>query len=254
MRTSASRHSTTGVLAAAMTLAVAPGVAAAVDFSGVWERFPPLHTPAPTPDAIFEEGIPMGPTPRFREPYATQYAEYEKKSEAAEASGTQLADSSVRCLPMGTPGMMIAILPLEIVQKRGEVLILAEELGEIRRIYIGDKMPPHDEIAPSYNGYSVAHWEGATLVVQTEGIREDVRYLDMPHSADMKVTERLRLTPKGLLEDQISIDDREFLLEPFRFTFTYKKNLTYKVAEYVCDNNHYDVTGSGVTFHPEPKH
>jgi hypothetical protein len=191
--------------------------------------------------------------PRLKEPYAAQYAAYERKKDAAEASGRPLPDASVECLPMGTPGMMIAILPLEIMQKPAEMLILAEELGEIRRVYIGDKMPPLEQIPPSYHGYSVAHWEGATLVVSTEGIREDVRYMDIPHSADMKVTERLRLTPTGMLEDQITMDDPAYLLQPFRFTFTYKKNLTYKVAEYVCDHNHYDVTGDGVKFNPKPE-
>jgi len=150
--------------------------------------------------------------------------------------------------------MMTAVLPLEIVQKRNELLILAEELAEIRRIYINEKMPPAEEIPPSYHGYSVAHWEGATLVIQTQGIRAEVRFLDMPHSANMRVTERLRLTAPDMLEDQGTIEDPAILLAPYRFTFRYKRNSTYKVAEYVCDDNHYDVNGTGgVIFHSEPK-
>lgn len=150
--------------------------------------------------------------------------------------------------------MMTAVLPLEIVQKRNELLILAEELAEIRRIYINEKMPPSAEIAPSYHGYSVAHWEGATLVVQTQGIREEVRFLDMPHSANMRVTERLRLTAAGMLEDQGTIEDPAVLLAPYRFTFRYKRNSSYKVAEYVCDDNHYEVNGTGgVIFDAEPR-
>jgi len=242
-------------IAASVLLAASPGIAAPVDFSGVWERYPPLHDPALTPEAIFAEGAPMpGAKPRLREPFASQYEALEKKTAAAEESGQPLADASIRCLPSGVPAMMTAVLPLEIVQKRAELLILAEELAEIRRIYINEKMPPSAEIAPSYHGYSVAHWEGATLVVQTQGIREEVRFLDMPHSANMRVTERLRLTAAGMLEDQGTIEDPAVLLAPYRFTFRYKRNSTYKVAEYVCDDNHYDVNGTGgVIFDTEPR-
>jgi len=242
-------------LVVGLLLAASPGTAAPVDFSGVWERDPPLHNPALTPEAIFAEGAPMpGAKPRLREPFATQYEALEKKAAAAEESGQPLGDASIRCLPSGVPSMMTAVLPLEIVQKGNELLILAEELAEIRRIYINEKMPPSEEIAPSYHGYSVAHWEGATLVIQTRGIREEVRFLDMPHSADMRLTERLRLTAPDMLEDQGTIEDPAILLAPYRFTFRYKRNSTYKVAEYVCDDNHYDVNGTGsVIFHSEPK-
>jgi hypothetical protein len=242
-------------VAAGLILATRLSIAAPVDFSGVWERDPPVHNPALTPEAIFAEGAPMpGPKPRLREPFATQYETLEKKTAAAEKSGHPLADTGIRCLPSGVPAMMTAILPLEIVQRGNELLILAEELAEIRRVYINEKMPPSEEIAPGYHGYSVAHWEGATLVIQTQGVREDVRFLDMPHSAEMRVTERLRLTAPDMLEDQGTIEDPAVLVTPYRFTFRYKRNSTYKVAEYVCDDNHYDVNGTGsVIFHSEPK-
>jgi hypothetical protein len=242
-------------IAATLIFAASSGIAAPVDFSGVWERYPPVHNPALTPEAIFAEGAPMpGAKPQLREPFATQYETLQKKMAAAEESGNPLPDTGIRCLPSGVPSMMTAILPLELVQKRKELLILAEELAEIRRIYINEKMPPSEEIAPSYHGYSVAHWEGATLVIHTQGIREDVRFLDMPHSADMRVTERLRLTAPDMLEEQGTIEDPAVLVTPYRFTFRYKRNSTYKVAEYVCDDNHYDVNDTGsVIFHAEPK-
>jgi hypothetical protein len=130
-------------LAATLILTASSCIAAPVDFSGVWERYPPVHDPALTPEAIFVEGAPMpGAKPRLREPFATQYEALEKKTAAAEESGHPLADTGIRCLPSGVPAMMTAILPLEIVQRRNELLILAEELAEIRRIYINEKMPP----------------------------------------------------------------------------------------------------------------
>ena len=50
-----------------------------------------------------------------------------------------------------------------------------------------------DEADPRYAGHSTAKWEGATLVVTTVGIKETVRFRNVPHSAGMRITERLRL-------------------------------------------------------------
>jgi hypothetical protein len=243
-------------VAAALLLTTSVGVAAPPDFSGVWERYPPLHDPAATPEGIFAEGAPLpGGEPKLREPYAKQYQEIEKRRAAAEENGQPLADASVRCLPSGMPMMMTAILPLEILQTRAELVILAEELAEIRRIDINGKLPPLDETAPSYHGYSVARWEGATLVIRTQGVREQVQFMDIPHSKALRITERLRLIAPDMLEDRISLDDPDILAQPYQFTFKYKRNSTYKIAEYVCDNNHYDVNGSGdVHFSPDPGH
>ncbi len=47
---------------------------------------------------------------------------------------------------------------------------------------------------PSWLGYSVGHWEGDTLVVETSGFN-DRSWLDRaghPHSESLRVTERFR--------------------------------------------------------------
>jgi hypothetical protein len=233
-------------MAGVLMLAANTVWAAPVDLTGVWERYPPLHDPAANPNAIFAEGFGNpGGAPKLREPFATQYEEYEKKSQAAEESGHPLPTPSDRCLPMGMPMMMSAIMPLEIVGRRGEVVILAEELAEIRRIYLNDQLPSLPDVPPSFRGYSVGRWEGDTLVVETEGIREDVRYLDIPHSADMKIIERFRLVSPDMLEDRVLIEDPRVLAQPYRVTFRYKRSRTYKIQEYVCTDNHYHVNAEG---------
>jgi hypothetical protein len=77
-------------------------------------------------------------------------------------------------------------------------------------------------------------------------VREDIQFMAIPHSAQMKITERLRLTGPGLLEDQITIDDPSVLAKPYAFTFGYKRNLQYRIMEYICDNNreHLDSHGN----------
>jgi len=70
----------------------------------------------------------------------------------------------------------------------------------------------------------------------------------------MKVTERLRLTGPGLLEDQITIEDPGILAKPYQFTFGFKRNPEYRIMEYICDNNRnrFDANG-GVSLEVAPK-
>jgi hypothetical protein len=253
------RFGTSVVAAAGLLGAGAVMAVERPDFSGVWERDPPLHAPGLSANEVFgagavaESGRLNGGEPQLREPYATRYRRYQEKKRQTESAGKANLDASIQCLPQGVPMLMMAILPLEIMQSRTKLLILAEELAQTRRVYIGEKMPPLEEIPPGYFGFSVAQWQGDTLVVRTQGIREDVQFLDMPHSSAMSVTERLRLTGNHRLEDQITVDDPTVLVRPYSLTYHYKLNPAYKVGEYVCDHNHYTPDGQGgVNFDATP--
>jgi len=133
---------------------------------------------------------------------------------------------------------------MEIDMGREEIVVLTELLAQTRRIYMNRKMPPLDDIVSGYFGYSVGRWEGTKLVVETQGIREDVLFMDLPHSPRMKITERFRLVGDAL-EDHIVIDDPDVLVEPYRFAYKYKRNPDYQVGEYVCDNNRYRINQNG---------
>jgi hypothetical protein len=216
-------------------------LAAAPDLNGIWARFPDPYGDGPFPD---DPPPPQG-GPRLREPYATAYKEYQKRKKASEDKGKSLLDASNQCLPEGMPTIMAAVYSIQILQVPKEIVVLAEFLTQTRRIYLNEKIPPASEIMPSYNGYSVGHWEGDTLVVRTVGVREDVRFYNTPHTKDMAITERLRLTAPDRLEDHIKIEDPAVLLVPYEFTFGYKKDSTSKIMEYICDDNHYVASPDG---------
>jgi hypothetical protein len=149
--------------------------------------------------------------------------------------GRAAAASPSRCIPAGMPQMMTALQPIEIVEVPGKIVILGQLFGELRHIYLDEKMPPLDELTPTFAGYSVAHWEGSTLVVETRGIREDVQFFHIPHSADMTLTERIRMTARGTLENSIVISDPAVLARPYSMKFEYRRAVDQKSAEYVCD-------------------
>lgn len=230
---------------AGCTVAATPSMASTPDIEGVWNRYPPYadtfsNQPDPPELQLVE--------PPLKEPYLTEWREMRAKREAAEAAGRPLPTPSSLCRPEGMPGIMGAHYSLQILQNPGQnqVVVLGEFMSQIRRIYLNEEMPQIDAIDPGYFGYSVAKWVGEVLEVTTAGIREDVVYEDIPHSVDMKISERFYLNKDKILVDDIVIEDPKFLSKPYKFTFMYKKEpSTYKVGEYVCDNQSVIVEDDG---------
>ena len=199
---------------------------------GIWEIYPDPF--AGDENTFLELPVPNG-GPKLKEPYASEWKARRALREAKLKAGTPLVDPSTLCIPEGMPSIMGAIFPFQILQTPGQVTVLAEFLTQTRRIYLDTPMPAPDDNAPSYYGFSVGHWEGGTLIVTTKGVREDVQFFEIPHSADMTITERIRLTGPNLLENQITMDDPKRLIEPYRVTYGYKRNDHYRMMEYFCE-------------------
>ena len=75
--------------------------------------------------------------------------------------------------------------------------------------------------------------------MQTVGIKESVRFRNMPHSTQMRITERMRLVNDEILENQVTVEDPEYLTKPWTWTWMYKRWPGYRIEEYVCEDNRY---------------
>ncbi len=180
--------------------------------------------------------------------YARAYARRAKAEDQSDAAGQPIAAPGVDCLPYGMPEMMSAIYPLEILQTPGQVTIIAEAMSQVRRIYLNETQGKIGDVAPGYYGHSVGRWEGDTLVVDTIGVKESVLgHNEMPHSDQMRITERFRLVAPDILHDEITVSDPVTLAQPWTFTFAYKRMPHYEMQEYVCENNHEYIDDQGVT-------
>ena len=206
-----------------------PSGATTPDMTGVWER---------------AEGIrfnPAGELPPFTPEYAAKY----KVATEARARGEVVADPTSRCLPQGMPRFMVASYPLEILQTKGQVTIIAEWSSQVRRIFTdGRPHPPEDEVEITFNGHSIGHWEGQTLVVDTIGIRGDTSFDASPlqHSDAIRVSERIRLTDPKLIEDVITVTDPGAFTKPWVVTRHYKRGgPELQIMEYVCEENNRDI-------------
>jgi hypothetical protein len=200
-----------------------------------------------------------GADPKFAAPAASPLLlkpEYAKPYEARRAleaefakRGEQLANPSVQCVPYGVPSMMsVAIYPVEFIQTARQITIIAEAFSEVRRIYLDRPQEKIGDVAPGYYGRSVGHWEGDTLVADTIGIKGAVSvYRGIPHSDQIRITERFKLLSPDILHDQITIEDPVVLEKPVSYTVAYKRmQPDYEMVEFVCDNNREYVDDKGI--------
>lgn len=155
----------------------------------------------------------------------------------ADAKGQPLATNATACLPEGMPAMMGATFPIEILQSRGQVTIIEEAYTQVRRILLDRPQKALEDVEPGFYGHSVGRWEGDTLVVNTIGVKENVRFQNAPHSPNMRITERIHLVAPDILWDEVTIDDPATLDKPWTVTYAYRRNPNYTLLEYVCEDN-----------------
>jgi hypothetical protein len=208
------------------------------DFTGLWQ------IPGGNINLIDEHGEAAPFTP-----------EEAKKTQAlidAEAHGAVLTDAASQCFPHGVPRLSFAPYPVRFAYVPGKILMLHEVAHNLRLIHLDRKEAPKD--APqSFLGYSVGHWEGNTLVVETSHFN-DKTPLDFhsSHGTKLKVTERFQKqkTPQGYtdLVIRITIDDPEHFTRPFTVVrrWFYRSDMEAKegadgITEYSCEENNRNV-------------
>jgi hypothetical protein len=120
------------------------------------------------------------------------------------------------CLGSGMPESMLfsgitGQYPMEIVQTPDLILVLYESHTEVRHFYLYSKIIPEEDRLPARNGYSTAHWESDTLVVETDALKEQVDQA-YPHSEAARIVERYRLTTERGSHHEHLVTNRSGLL------------------------------------------
>ena len=205
------------------------------NLNGAWDRYP-----APGDSNLDPTVKPPAPDlagPPLRPDELVALKARQKAVADANARGEPPVTGYVRCLPDGMPSTMMAMFPLEVMQSPGRITIIEEAYNQVRRIYLNEKQLAIDDAEPGFWGHSVGKWEGDTLVVDTVGIKKNVRFRDVPHSDQMRIDERIRLIGKDYMEDQITVTDPVYLTRPWTWTWEYKRKPGYKINEYVCEDN-----------------
>jgi len=225
-----------GVLAAAAfgSIIAVPAVAQEMehpDFTGVWTTYRSTGGPG----ALNRDG---GGRPELTELAQEKVAAYQ-----AVTRGTNHSPGAY-CVGSGMPASMTGSggYPMEILQHPRQINVTYEAHKEIRRIYIGDHGYDPAEIFHERNGYSVGHWEGDTLVVETTHLVEQVDS-GAPHSDQARITERYTLgveDGRRVLTNEWTMTDPLFLAGPMTGVKRWQELEGGRLLNYECTEPQWD--------------
>ena len=118
-------------------------------------------------------------------------------------------------------------------------MILYEAQGGVRQIFTDGRPLPNNDPQPWWYGYSIGHWDGDTLVVETTGFRDDV-WLDVdgsPLTNSGKLTERFRRLNFGSLQIDVTVEDPKSYTKPFTVRVNQRLMPDTDLIEFVCAEN-----------------
>jgi hypothetical protein len=140
------------------------------------------------------------------------------------------------CLPPG-PAFRAMMPMVKIVQTPTLILMLYESGILDRQIFMDGRTLP-EQPNPTWMGYSVGHWEGDVLVVESTGFN-DKTWLDStghPHTEDLRVTERFTRRDFGHMQLDVTFDDPQAYAKPFTVPVDLRFAADTELLEDVCEN------------------
>src|SRR5215470_8923088 len=109
----------------------------------------------------------------------------------AQKRGEEQQTNTANCVPPGMPQIMQQPYPVEFLFTPGKVTVAIEAYSQMRRIFMDGRKHPDDPDL-SFQGHSIAHWEGDTLVVDSIGfIPSSMITLGVGHSDQMRIVEHI---------------------------------------------------------------
>lgn len=200
------------------------------DFTGVWEAGDDYTLRVRSADG-------------GKIPFQQWSLEAARKERAEDKAGRPTSNNNQRCLPPGLIRQYKGNFPFMIVQTEDQLTFLFEENTRVSIVHLNSKAAPANQ-RPTWYGYSVGHWEGDTLVIETTGTNGRS---PLPGGIVMtdaaRYTHRFRLIDDGKnLEDRVTIDDPKAYTRPWEILTVFERHPPeFRLREYVCAENNQDL-------------
>ena len=205
------------------------------DLSGIWQLEPRPCPPEGCGDyAAAPEFIDFGARLPGGLPYQPWLIPIVKERTANEA----IDDPHIRCLPdnflraYGVPHL------LKFVHSPQLLVVLNEMNAGYRQVFTDGRPLPKDP-NPTWQGYSSATWSGDTLVIDTNGLRDDT-WIDWNGSVlteAAKVREEIRRPDFGHLEIKVTVDDPKAYTKPWTVTLKQRIVVDAELIDEICLEN-----------------
>lgn len=197
------------------------------DLSGVWE----MYNESEMPRLLMNLASDLKPGEVQMLPWAEALYKERQANNSKDHPGAQ-------CLPSGIPEKDTVPAPYKIIQTPGLIVFLYESRTIFRQIFTDGRPLPSDP-NPAWQGYSVGHWQGDTLVVETAGFN-DKTWLDIaghPATEDLHVTERFTRRDVGHMDLQIMINDPKAYAKPWVVNTKIRLLPQDDLSESICEEN-----------------
>ncbi len=152
-------------------------------------------------------------------------------------------DPQASCVLSGVPRENVVPYPFKILHTRGMIVILYEALHSYRQIFMDGRSLPKDP-NPAWMGYSIGHWDGDTLVVESSGFVNN-NWLDNnghPGTEALRLTERFHRRDFGHIDLHMTVDDPKAYTKPWSVDLKMDLQPDSDLIEYVCSENEKDVS------------
>jgi hypothetical protein len=189
---------------------------------------PDGQTPALVPEAVDR---PKGEAATNNSPKADTYLDF---------------STYIRCITRGVVGSIYPVVygnGQEIVQAPGYVSIMQEMVHEARVIPL-DGRPHASARVRTYMGDPRGHWEGNTLVVETTNFLGGQTSVTAngwgtPTSDALKLVERYTRVGPNEMRYEVTVDDPNTYVRPFKIGFPLTQEPGYRNFEYACHEGNY---------------
>jgi hypothetical protein len=192
------------------------------DLSGLWNRISPKYA----------RNIAADLKPEDIQPWAKALVQQRHENLGKDYM-------NVLCVPLGPAYSTVADSTgaemMKIIQTPGLIVILNPDLT-YRQVFL-DGRTLETAPNPSWMGYSVGHWDGDTLVVDSFGFN-DRTWLDHdghPHTEALRMTERYRRRDFGNLDLEVTLSDPAVYTKPWTVAVRAELAADTEMIEWVCN-------------------
>ena len=165
-----------------------------------------------------------------------------RRNAAQEAAGVEVRPLSERCIMgfnSGPPMIPSAYNNnVQLVQTEDFVLIHNEMVHNIRPVKMN--ATAHLEVPRKWEGDSIGHWEGDTLIIETRNFARETAFGNS--SANMQLMEKFWMIDADTLGYEFTISDPTTWEAPWTVMFPMRRTAD-PIYEYACHEGNYSMAG-----------
>jgi hypothetical protein len=167
-------------------------------------------------------------------------ARFDANTAELKTTGVITVDPTFSCEPPGVPRIYdLGSSLVEVFQAKDRpdrIFLFYEVIHTWRTVWMNNRQMPDNGGVPRALGYSLGHWEGNDLVVDTAGFADWgwINRGGYPHSDALHVVERFRRADRDHMRLDITLNDPKAYAQPWKMVIDFTLKPDWDFAESFC--------------------